>query len=79
MQLCEVCRYLRLEPQNASGSIGLSTAIQPLVDAALDRFDSGKSALAHVLLPVCPEHVVDIYRGRVEGVKMAWRLAVAGT
>lgn len=79
MQVCEVCRYLRLEPQNASGAIGLKTAIQPLVDAALERFATRKGSAAHVMLAVCPDHVVDIYRGRVDGVAMAWRLAVAQT
>ena len=77
MQVCEICRYLRLEPRSANGAIGLTTAIQPLVAAALDRLDSGLGTEAHVMLAVCPDHVVDIYRGRVDGVAMAWRLAVA--
>ena len=76
MHVCEVCRYLRLEPQSATGAIGLTTAIQPLVDAAIERFATQKGTDAHVMLAVCPEHVVDIYRGRVDGVAMAWRLSV---
>jgi hypothetical protein len=76
MHNCEICRYLRLEPRTANGAIGLHTAIQPLVEAAVDRLDSGAGSEAHVMLAVCPDHVVDIYRGRVDGVTMAWRLAV---
>ncbi len=73
MNDCELCRYLLLEPRRAAGTIGLNTSIAPLVAAAVLRFDQGGSAEAHVLLPVCPEHVVDIYRGKIQGVTMAWR------
>ena len=79
MNDCAVCCYLRLEPRRASGTIGLSTAIVPLIELALERLDNGVSAAAHILAPVCPEHVVDIYRGRLDGISMAWRLALVGT
>jgi len=26
---------------------------------------------------LCPEHVVDVYRGRIDGVTMAWRIVAA--
>lgn len=79
MNDCAVCCYLRLEPRHASGTIGLSTAIVPLIELAMERLDNGLSDAAHILAPVCPEHVVDIYRGRLDGVAMAWRLALVGT
>ena len=79
MKDCAVCCYLRLEPRQASGTIGLSTAIVPLIELSLERLDNGMGTEAHILAPVCPEHVVDIYRGRLDGVAMAWRLALVGT
>lgn len=78
MNECAVCRYLRLEPRQASGTIGLNTAIVPLIALALERLDNGVGTEAHILAPVCPEHVVEIYRGRLDGIAMAWRLALVG-
>jgi hypothetical protein len=31
-------------------------------------------AAALLVVPACPEHVVDVYRGRIPGIRMAWRL-----
>ena len=77
MHDCAVCRYLHVEPRAASGAVGLNTSIGELISGALERLDRGELQQAHIMLAVCPEHVVDIYRGRVDGVKMAWRLPVA--
>ncbi len=58
--------------------IGLLTNRPDLIAAASRRFDDIDGE-AHVLLPVCPEHVVDIYRGRVPSVRMAWRIGGGGS
>lgn len=79
MRECAVCLYLCLEPRGSSGTVGVNTALAGLVELAVQRLDSGADTVAHILVAVCPEHVVDIYRGRVDGVSMAWRLAAAGT
>ena len=71
MNDCAVCCYLHLEPRHESGTIGLSTAIVPPIELASERLDNGLNDAAHTLAPVCPEHVVDIYRGRRDGVAMA--------
>ena len=73
MQSCAICEYLSEPPRNAAGSVGLLTDAQVLLDAALDTLGgSGKDR--HVVVPACPEHVVDVYRGRIDGLRMAWRL-----
>jgi len=74
-QDCAVCRHLGLVPRATVSSLGLRTAIRGLIEASSARFDDGRDAEAHVLVPVCPEHVVDIYRGRMAGMSMAWRMA----
>ncbi|HEY5475205.1 MAG TPA: hypothetical protein VIK11_00700, partial [Tepidiformaceae bacterium] len=33
-----------------------------------------KTQLAHILMPVCAEHAADVFRGRIAGFEMAWRL-----
>lgn len=75
MILCAVCRYLRLAPCEASGSVGLLTSIPELIFEATDQLESSDPNQPHIMLAVCAQHVVDIYRGRVAGVRMAWRLA----
>ena len=77
MHECTVCRYLGLEPRQTSSTVGVNTALGPLLGDALDRLSEGQHGEAHVVLPVCPEHVVDIYRDRLPGVSMAWKLASA--
>jgi hypothetical protein len=75
VQECAICRHLGLDPRATVSSLGLRTAISGLIEASTARFDDGRDSEAHVLVPVCPEHVVDIYRGRVAGMSMAWRMA----
>jgi hypothetical protein len=53
--------------------VGLLTREPGIVEAALDRLGADGEE-HHVLVHTCPEHAVDVYRGRVEGVKMAWQL-----
>jgi hypothetical protein len=79
MRDCAVCIYLCLDPRGASGTVGVNTSIAELVESAVQRLDGSGNEVAHVLVAVCPEHVVDIYRDRLDGVSMAWRLALAGT
>ena len=73
MSVCAICEYLSEPPRTAAGTVGLLTDAQALLDAALDRH--GSSGIEqHVVVPACPEHVVDVYRGRIPGIQMAWRL-----
>ena len=75
MQLfCAICRHVGEEPSMTRTVLGLRTAHSALLDAAITEYDDGEDGLRHVLLPVCPEHAVDVYRGRVAGVEVAWRL-----
>jgi hypothetical protein len=73
MSVCAICEYLSQPPQTAAGTVGLLTNAKVLVDAALDRH-GGSGLEQHVVVPACPEHVVDVYRGRIPGIQMAWRL-----
>lgn len=73
MSACAICEYLSEPARTATGSLGLLTDAQALLDAALDRL-GGTGADQHVVVPACPEHVADVYRGRIRGVRMAWRL-----
>lgn len=73
MPTCAICEHLSLPAQAATGTVGLMTAKAAIVEAALDRFAMDGEE-AHVVVHACPEHVVDVYRGRIDGVRMAWRL-----
>lgn len=76
MQDCAICLHFAEEPRAATGSVGLITRVPILLESALDTL--GQSAEGHhVVVPACPEHVVDVYRERVSGVRMAWRLGEA--
>ena len=55
--------------------LGLKTGHLELLAHAITRYDVGDRERAHILLPVCPEHAVEVYRGRVPGVEMAWQVA----
>jgi hypothetical protein len=74
LPICAICSYLLETPRSATGTVGLLTAVPSLVNAAVDRFVMAGPE-QHVVVNACPEHVVDVYRGRIDGVKMAWRLA----
>lgn len=76
MDDCVICRHLGTTPRKAAGSVGLLTSIESIVSGAAERLDQGAGPDAHVVVPTCPEHAVDVYRGRVEGVSMAWKFAV---
>jgi hypothetical protein len=73
MSVCAICEYLSEPPRPAAGTVGLLTDAAALLDAALDRH-GGSGMEHHVVVPACPEHVVDVYRGRIPGIRMAWRL-----
>ena len=73
MPRCAICLYLELPPRDATGTVGLMTAESSLLDSALDNMGE-VAGDTHVIVHACPEHVVDVYRGRVDGVRMAWRL-----
>ncbi len=73
MPNCAICQHLSTIPRIATGTVGLLTAVPSLLDAAVDRYVV-VGPEQHVVVNACPEHVVDVYRGRIEGVQMAWRL-----
>ena len=76
MNQCAICLYFGEEPRPATGSVGLLTRVPALIEAALDRIGASADG-EHVVVAGCPEHVVDVYRERVPGVRMAWRLGEA--
>lgn len=71
---CALCLHLNEPVRSTTGTVGLLTALPTIVNEALDRLAQIGDEF-HVLVHACPEHVVDVYRGRVPGVRMAWRLA----
>ena len=71
---CALCEHLALEPRPADNSIGVRTSSRVVIDRAQDLFTRNAEGLTHILVPVCAEHAADVFRGRIEGVEMAWRL-----
>lgn len=73
---CAICAHLGLTPQVTTSFVTLKTAIPALLHAAaadhprLDQEDP-------IVVPSCPEHAVDLYRGRIPGMDMAWRVLSA--
>lgn len=66
---CVLCQY-RGEPSTPGTSlVSVETTLGPL--RALMPAPDARGAIATRL---CPEHVIDVYRGRIEGVTMAWRV-----
>ncbi len=74
MASCAICVHLSEAPRVTAGTVGLLTAAPLIVSAAVDRIGE-IGAESHVVVHACPEHVVDVYRGRIAGVRMAWRLS----
>ena len=75
MQSCGVCLSLDLEPRTSSGSIGIWTSNPSLIAGASEQFGGAPDGDQHVVVAVCPEHVAEIYRGRIPGMTMAWKLS----
>ena len=73
-QLCAICCQRKEEPSPTKTVLGLRTADAGLLRAAITHYGRAEGDLHHILLPVCPAHAVDVYRGRVHGVEMAWRV-----
>lgn len=78
MPICAICSHLSLAPRPATGTVGVLTGEPAMLSAAVDRFGL-QGAEEHILIHACPEHAVDVYRGRVTGMRMAWRLSEALT
>lgn len=76
MHECAICRHLGLQPRATDRVVGLATEFEDLVAVAYDHLDEDVAEGRHVMVPACPEHVVEIYRGRLAGIRMAWRLPV---
>jgi hypothetical protein len=74
MPECAICSHLSLPPRNAAGTVGLLTDFASIQAAALDRFEA-EGETQHIVVNACAEHVVDVYRGRIDGVQMAWKLS----
>jgi hypothetical protein len=70
---CVICKHLSLPIRTATGTVGLITSQSTIVSFATEHLGR-EGDEDHVMVPACPEHVVDVYRGRVDGVRMAWRL-----
>lgn len=64
---CAICELLDMPPRRTASMLTVETRHASL----LRRLDA---ATGVVPVPVCPEHAVDVYRGRVAGVAMAWRV-----
>ena len=75
MDDCAICHHLGLAVRPATGSMGLLTSIPAILAAASELLPGNGGAAAHVIVPTCPEHAVDVYRDRVAGVTIAWKLA----
>lgn len=71
---CAVCLYLGIEPETSTSPVTIRTGVRALVMAGRRERTAGGPV---VVLDVCPAHAVDIYRGRIAGVQMAWRV-IAG-
>ena len=77
MPVCAICAFLAHAPTPARGTVGVMTREPAILPAALDRFGVDDTGHHHVVVDACPEHVVDVYRERIDGVRMAWRLEEA--
>jgi len=76
MRSCAICHYLRLDPRPPSGEIGLWTSVPAIVARATEVLAAAPSGEQHVMVAACGEHVVEIYRERIPGLRMAWRIRV---
>ena len=77
MPLCAICQHLDVvEPRTATGTVGLLTDL-PALSLGAPQSPADLGSERHIILFACPEHVVDVYRGRIEGIRMAWRLGEA--
>jgi len=71
---CSLCEHLALDPRPAENAIGVRTSSASVIDRAHDRFARSADGRTHILMPVCAEHAADVFRGRIAGFEMAWRL-----
>lgn len=74
MPICAICEHLALPPRPATGTVGLLTDSASMNVAAIDHLGAQGNE-RHLVVHACPEHVVDVYRGRIQGMRMAWKLA----
>lgn len=72
---CVICHHFSPDGGGAINLIGLATSVEGIIAGSSRRIDSERHGAAHVMAHVCSQHVVEIYRGRVPGVAMAWRVA----
>ncbi|MCX7616843.1 hypothetical protein [Tepidiforma sp.] len=73
MSVCAICQAEGQPPRHVTNPVGLLTSRFDILATATHRYGDIDGE-THALVPVCPEHVVDVYRGRIPGVRMAWRL-----
>lgn len=69
---CVVCQLLGEAPMPGTSLVSLDTSVPGLVARGGAPDDRGA-----IIAGLCPEHVVDVYRERIEGVRMAWRILAA--
>lgn len=71
---CAGCEVLGQDPRATQNTIAVHTVLPGLTARAQEQL-AAEGAERHVIVHICPEHVVDVYRDRVAGVQMAWRMA----
>ena len=69
---CVVCQVFGGELMPATSLVSIETTL-PDQRARVQLPDAHGARAARL----CPEHVVDVYRGRIDGVSMAWRIVAA--
>jgi len=74
-QPCVICQHFQTAGRGGTSLTGLTTGIEDIISAAQTRLDDIPGGQPHIMAYVCAEHVIDIYRGRVPGVAMAWLVA----
>lgn len=71
MHECAICRHLGRTPRATMNVVGVVTELPDLLEMRMPGgADSGAEGAS---IAACPQHVVEIYRGRVPGVQMVWR------
>jgi len=68
MHECAICRHTGRAPRSTMNVVVVATALPDLLEGRVGG--QGSERQGEVAIAACPEHVVEVYRGRVEGVRM---------
>lgn len=66
---CVICQYLGEPSTPGTSLVSIETTVP-----GLRALMPGPDAHGAIATRLCAEHVIDVYRGRIEGVTMAWRV-----